>query len=288
MKLSSNKLTRRQWIKLSAAAAAAAAGGLTYGYAVSERVQLSRVAVKLAALPAAFEGLTIAHLSDIHHGPYTDLDYIRRCVELVNAAQPDLVALTGDFVLRSRNYIEPCAEVLSELKPRIGNYAVLGNHDYYQGAGFLARALHRTGCTLLVDERERLEHRGERLSLLGVDDLYYGQTDIPRLLRDVPVDEAKIVLAHNPDFIEEFALKGRHLDLMLSGHTHGGQVRLPLLGAPHVDSAYGQQYVVGMNRKALNDGKTMQVYTTRGIGTILLPVRFDCPPEIVFYTLQRA
>jgi hypothetical protein len=276
--------SRRKFLKVSAAAVTTVgASCLGYGYAVSENVQLSHVDVPIRHLPPEFHGLTIGHLSDIHHGMYTGADYIRRCVALLNQQQPDLVALTGDFTFGRRTYIEPCADVLSELKPRIGTYAVLGNHDYYQGAGHVARALRRVNINLLIDERERLEVRGARLSLLGVDDLYYGQTDVLRLLRDIPNDEPKVVLAHNPDFIEEFAVKNAHIDLMMSGHTHGGQIRLPLVGAPHIDSDYGQRYAIGMNRC-----REMQIYTTRGIGTITLPVRLDCPPEIVLYRLRAA
>jgi predicted MPP superfamily phosphohydrolase len=276
--------SRRKFLKVSAAAVTTVgASCLGYGYAVSENVQLSHVDVPIRHLSPEFHGLTIGHLSDIHHGMYTGADYIRRCVALLNQQQPDLVALTGDFTFGRRTYIEPCADVLSELKPRIGTYAVLGNHDYYQGAGHVARALRRVNINLLIDERERLEVRGARLSLLGVDDLYYGQTDVLRLLRDIPNDEPKVVLAHNPDFIEEFAVKNAHIDLMMSGHTHGGQIRLPLVGAPHIDSDYGQRYAIGMNRC-----REMQIYTTRGIGTITLPVRLDCPPEIVLYRLRAA
>ncbi len=269
-------------IGLSAASMATiGAGVLGYGALVRQQVELSRVEVKIARLPAAFAGMTIAHMSDIHHGPYTSLDYIRRCIEIVNAERPDLVVLTGDFTFAGRRYVEPCAELFREYRPRLGVYAVLGNHDYYAGAGYVARALRAAGCNVMIDARERLEYRGDRLWLLGVDDFYYGNTDLPALMRDVPDDEARIVLSHNPDYIEEFAVKGKHADLMLSGHTHGGQIRLPLLGAPQIPSYYGQKYAMGLNRK-----EAMQIYTTRGIGTVFLPTRVDCPPEIVLYRLM--
>lgn len=277
------KWTRRDVLKLSAASVAAVGlGGLGYGAAVRDQVEVSRVDVKVANLPAAFDGLTIAQLSDIHHGPFTGLDYIRRCVEIANGLNPDLIALTGDFTYGGRKYIEPCAEVLCGLKARVGVYAVLGNHDYYAGASQVARALKNAGCNVLIDALDRIEHRGERLWLAGVDDLYYGATDVKRLLRDIPRESARVALAHNPDFIEEFAARSQHVDLMLSGHTHGGQIRLPLLGALHVSSSYGQQYVIGLNRK-----DEMQIYTTRGIGTVTLPARLDCPPEIVLFTLGK-
>jgi len=276
--------TRRDWIKVSAASVAAVGlGCLSHGFAVRDHVEISRVPVKIANLPDEFAGVTIAQLSDIHHGRYTGLDYINRCVEIVNGLKPDLIALTGDFTHRGKQYIEPCAESLKNLRAAIGVYAVLGNHDYYAGASRVARALRNAGCNLLIDAQDRIERRGSKLYILGVDDLYYGDTNIDRLVRDIPKDAPKIVLAHNPDFIEEFAVRQRHIDFMMSGHTHGGQIRLPVLGAPHISSSYGQRYAIGLNRNG-----SMQVYTTRGIGTVLLPSRFDCPPEITLYTLERA
>jgi len=249
---------------------------------VRDHVEVSHVEVKIANLPVAFDGLTIAHLSDIHHGIYTGINYIHRCVEIANGLNPDVIALTGDFTYGGAKYVGPCVEALRGLKARIGVYAVLGNHDYYVGASRVARALKDAGCNLMIDALDALEHRGEKLWLAGVDDLYYGSTDVKRLLHDVPREAVRIALSHNPDFIEEFAIRGQHVDLMLAGHTHGGQIRLPIIGAPQITSDYGQRYAIGMNRK-----DSMRVYTTRGIGTILLPTRFDCPPEIVLFTLKN-
>ncbi len=275
---------RRRFLKSSAASVATlGAGSLAYGFAVNDRVELSRVEVKLAHLPVAFDGLTIAHLSDLHLGLYTSADYLRRCVALANAQRPDLAVLTGDYTYLQRKYVEPVADVLSELRPRVGAYAVLGNHDYYQGAGHLARAFRRVRLNLLLDARERLEWRGDRLSLFGVDDLYYGDTNEAALLRDVPPDEPRLLLAHNPDFIGRFIEKQLHVDLLMCGHTHGGQIRMPLVGAPHIDSMYGQRYARGLNRH-----RQIQIYTTRGLGMVGLPVRLACPPEVVLYTLRQA
>jgi uncharacterized protein len=275
---------RRQFLKRSAASVAAVGFGcLGYGYAVNDRVEVSRVEVKLADLDSAFGGLTIVQLSDLHLGMYTSADYLRRCVEIVNAERPDLVVLTGDYTYISRKYVEPVADVLSELQPRIGSYAVLGNHDYYQGAGHVVRALRRAKLNMLVDGYDRLEWRGGRLSLFGVDDLYYGDTNEVRLLGQAPLNEPRILLAHNPDFIGRFIEKKLRVDLMMSGHTHGGQIRLPVLGAPHIDSMFGQRFARGLNR-----WEQIQIYTTRGIGMVGLPVRFACPPEIVLYTLRQA
>ncbi|MBL8168838.1 MAG: metallophosphoesterase [Acidobacteria bacterium] len=278
------KWTRRNVLKLSAASVTAVGlGCLGYGAAVRQHVEVSRVTVNVKNLPPEFAGLTIAHLSDIHHGPYTGQSYIARCVEIVNGLQPDLIALTGDFTFAGRRYVEPCAEVLSGLKARVGVYTVLGNHDYYVGASYVARALKAAGTTLLIDGLDRLEHRGAKLWLIGMDDMYYGTTDLRQLMRNVTGAHARVVFSHNPDFIEEFAAKNQHVDLLIAGHTHGGQIRFPVLGAPHIASEYGQRYAMGMQER-----KRMQVYTTRGIGTILLPTRFACPPEIPLYTLQPA
>jgi uncharacterized protein len=277
---SRRKWTRRDLIKLSSASVAVGLACLGYGVMVRERVEVSRVDVKIENLPGEFKGMTIAHLSDIHHGRFTGLDYIGDCVEIVNGMKPDLVALTGDFTFGGRSYVGPCAEALKPLAARAGVYAVLGNHDYYVGARGVARALRNSGIKVLIDAQDRIEVGGSKLCLLGVDDFLCGHTDVNQLMRGLPSAEPRIVFSHNPDFIEEFAARKKHIDLMISGHTHGGQIRFPLIGAPHIASDYGQRYAVGLNRK-----DSMQVYTTRGIGTIVVPARLNCPPEIVLYKL---
>jgi uncharacterized protein len=276
------KLSRRQFLKLSAASTAAVGiGGLGLGMWLRTRVEISHVNVNLPRLPEEFNGLTIAHLSDLHHGPFISADYLQRCVEIANGLKPDLIALTGDFTFGAKVYAEPCAEVLSGLQARIGKFAVLGNHDHYNSAGRVTRAMRQAGITVLIDEKERLEKRGEKLWLFGVDDLYHGKTDLAKLYRDCPPEETRITLAHNPDFLDEYVGTHQHTDFMLSGHTHGGQIRFPILGAPHL-KLLGHEYVMGLQRR-----DTMQIYTTRGIGTVGPPVRFLCPPEIVLYTLRR-
>ncbi|MBO0720241.1 MAG: metallophosphoesterase, partial [Blastocatellia bacterium] len=281
VKFSPRRWTRRDLLRISAASAASFGLGFSgYGVLMREHVEVSRVDVKLTNLPAEFSGMTIAHMSDIHHGRFTDLAYIDDCVQIVNGLKPDLVALTGDFTFGGRRYIGPCVEVLKGLEARAGIYAALGNHDHYVGARAVARALKNEGIKLLIDEVDCIELGGSRLWLLGVDDLWCGQTDINRLMKGLPPDEPKVVLSHNPDFIEEFAAREKQIDLMISGHTHGGQIRFPLIGAPQISSDYGQRYAIGLNRKG-----SMQVYTTRGIGTIIVPARLNCPPEIVLYKL---
>lgn len=276
------KLSRRQFLKLSAASTAAVGiGGLGLGMWLRTRVEISHVNVNLPRLPEEFNGLTIAHLSDLHHGPFISADYLQRCVEIANGLKPDLIALTGDFTFGAKAYAEPCGEVLSGLKARIGKFAVLGNHDHYNSAGRVTRALRQAGISVLIDEKERLEKNGEKLWLFGVDDFYHGNTDLVKLYSDCPAEEARITLAHNPDFLDEYVGTHQHTDFMLSGHTHGGQIRFPLLGAPHL-KLLGHEYVMGLQRR-----DTMQIYTTRGIGTVGPPVRFLCPPEIVLYTLRR-
>ncbi len=276
------KFSRRQFIKLSAASIVTAGlGGLGVGYSLRTGVEVSKVTVNLPRLPSEFNDLTIAHLSDIHHGAFISQEYIQRCVDITNALNPDLIALTGDFTLGAKAYSEPCGEVLSGLRARIGKFAVLGNHDHYNSAGRVTRALRQAGITVLIDQKEALEKNGEKLWLVGVDDLHFGDTDLPKLLNDCGKDEARITLSHNPDFIDVFAEKNQHSDFMLSGHTHGGQIRVPILGAPHL-KLLGNNYIMGLNRL-----DTMQIYTTRGLGTVLPPVRLFCPPEIVIYTLRR-
>ena len=273
-------LSRRQFIGIGALAGAGSLA-TAYGYNQHTQIEVSRVEILLDRLPEEFNGLTIAHLSDLHHGRFISQDYIHHCVELTNALKPDLIALTGDFTFGAKAYAEPCGEVLQGLRANIGIYGVLGNHDHYNSAGRITRAIRSAGANVLVDQRENLEKGGRRLWIVGVDDLQHGHTDLPALLSDCPEKEFRLTLSHNPEFLDLFSDHQQHTDLMLSGHTHGGQIRLPLLGAPHL-SLTGHKYVMG-----LNQFKGMQVYTTRGVGTVGPPVRLFCPPEIGFYTLRK-
>jgi predicted MPP superfamily phosphohydrolase len=243
--------------------------------------ELTETDIWLRRLPAAFDGLRIVHLTDIHHSLFTPLEDIERAVYLANLLRPDLIALTGDYITLSPSYIWPAARALGKLRARLGAFAVLGNHDFQVGAGEITRALRAQRIRVLRNAHFALRARSATLWMVGVDDLWWGADDLPAALRAVPARDPRILLCHNPIGIRQAAAHG--IDFVLSGHTHGGQVRLPVVGSVYGRSKLGTRFVEGWNRL---DGT--QIYVSRGIGKVLLPVRLGCPSEIACLRLRRA
>jgi predicted MPP superfamily phosphohydrolase len=241
------------------------------------RIDITDQRIWLNYLPEAFRGFRILQLSDIHHSRYFPLDRVARMVELSNRLQPDLVALTGDFITYSRASIEPIAEMLGELKARAGVVAVLGNHDFRVGAIPIERALQKRGIEVLRNRHMLLRRGGDVLPIAGVDDYHYGANP-ERALAGIPKGSPTVLLAHNPRQLETLAEYG--VSLVLSGHTHGGQVNLPLLGSIYGRSPERLRYKIGWDRM----GDT-QIYVSRGIGTIVLPWRLRCPAEMPWLEL---
>jgi len=275
-------VTRRRFLKR------ALLGGLggcvalgVYPFIEARFYKVTRVDIDVPMLPKEFGGTTIALLADIHHGPYFGVDFVRSIVRDTNALEPDIVALCGDYVHRESRYIEPCIDELAALRAKLGVYAVLGNHDHWEGAPRTRAALTGAGIRELTNTGVWLEKSGARLRLCGVDDLWEGPQDLDAALGDCPGDGAAILLSHNPDYVE--AIRDRRARLVLSGHTHGGQVDVPFFGPPLVPSKYGKKYVGG-----LVETPDTQVYVSRGLGGITPPVRFNCRPEIVLITVQPA
>jgi predicted MPP superfamily phosphohydrolase len=243
--------------------------------------EITETDIWLHGLPPAYDDLRIVHLTDIHHSLFTPLEDVQRAVHLANLLRPDLVALTGDYVTLSPSFIWPVARALGKLKARLGVFAVLGNHDFQVDADEITRALRAQRIRVLRNAHFALRSRSNILWIAGVDDLWWGADDLASALRSVPPRDPKILLCHNPTGIREAADHG--VDLVLSGHTHGGQVRLPVVGSVYGRSKLGERFVEGWNR--LNG---TQIYVSRGIGKVLLPVRFGCPPEIACLRLRRS
>ena len=234
--------------------------------------------VALKRLPAALEGLRIVHLSDIHHSPFTGREQIERAVEAANSLQPDLVVLTGDYVSHEREYAAPCAEMLGRLRARCGVYAVLGNHDHWVDAQLVTDLFRAEGIRMLVNEGMRFEHNGASFWLAGVDDTMVGQEDLSLALAGSREDELKLLLAHNPVILRRAARAG--VDLVLSGHTHGGQVTWR--SERSASGKVRRRILRGLGRH----GET-QIYVTRGLGTVVLPLRYGCLPEVAHLQLRR-
>lgn len=285
-----NLVTRRRFLNVLSrtplALAAAGGGSLAFTLAAAKWCQVERITLPVPNLPAPFVGLTIAFLVDTHHGPFVPLWYLEHVVAMTNALGADLVALGGDFVQRRRSrhlppdrpYLRPGIEVLSKLKAPLGSFAVLGNHDNWVDTAGTQRYLAEYGIRDLSNRGVWLERGGARLRFCGLDDHTTGVEDLPAALGDTRPGDACILLAHNPDVVED--IRDPRVGFVLSGHTHGGQVVLPYIGAPIVPSSYGQKYVQGFVQ-----GPVTRVYVSRGVGTIMPAVRFRCPPEVTFITL---
>ncbi len=254
--------------------------GLGYGLCEAHTRKVRRSHIKLDRLPAEFNNLLCALIADIHHGPYLSLERVGKLVNRVNAAKPDLICLCGDYVYRNPCYIEPCINELSRLSAPMGVFAVLGNHDHWQDAPLTRRMLKQAGITELTNSNVALERNGARMWLCGIGDLWTDRQDLGAALAGIPADEVRILMSHNPDYAEE--IKGVQIDLVLSGHTHGGQVHIPLLGPPISPSRYPRKYAAG----GLVRSGSMQVFVTRGVGTIFPPVRINCPGEFNLLRLK--
>jgi predicted MPP superfamily phosphohydrolase len=267
------------------AVAATGGGGLVYATAVEPGwLDVERVIVRLADLPPALDGLRIAQLSDLHWGPYIGQREVRAAVQRANALVPDLVVLTGDYVLHSAGYAAPCAHELAALRAPLGVVAIPGNHDYWTDIDEVMAQLRTAGLVLLRNAALRLEVGGSALWLAGLDDVWEQRHDLEAALAKVPRNEPVVLLVHEPDVADQAARSPHRILLQLSGHSHGGQVNLPLLGRP-ILPWLGRVYPVGLQRVA---GTALQVYTNRGVGLIAPPVRFGCRPEVTHLTLARA
>ncbi len=244
-------------------------------------VQVNRYRFPVVNLPEAFQGFTIVQLSDLHCSKYVSAGYLRRVVRMVNALSPDVVVITGDFVRGSSDHIDAgeVSGVLAELKARDGVFAVPGNHDYWSGIKMVERAVTNAGVRFLTNCSVIIERSEAQLVICGVDDLWEGTVSFSAALAGTEATSPKILLMHNPDAFEEAVQYP--FNLILCGHTHGGQVVLPLIGPPLVPSRYGKRYASGFFQK---DGRTM--YVNRGVGLIPPPVRFRCRPEIAVFRLE--
>lgn len=280
------RLSRRNFIRGSALAV----GGLAFYAGEIARHEISVVTQTLGIrnLQDAFVGLRVAQVSDIHFDEFTEPAFVRRVVAEINRLQPDLVLLTGDFISIGplpKTYAEGailrCLEILRGITA--ARFACMGNHDSIIGAPVLRPIFASYDIPLLMNEHVPFERDGQRLWISGVGEYL---TEVANLDLAVPKrpDGPVLLMGHSPDYADAVVqhARGRLVDVMFSGHTHGGQVRIPLLPPMHLPLG-GQKYVEGMFQLG-----QMQLYVNRGIGTVGVPMRLNCPPEIGLFTLQRA
>lgn len=287
---------RRAFIRRSVGWAVVGGTGLISGYAsiVEPRWPvLRRLRFPMKGLTRGLEGLKVVQLSDLHLGMYNSEAYLRGIMERCNRLTPDLVLLTGDFVHRSPLFFKPVARIIGTLRPRLGIVAVLGNHDHWHGAALCRGLLKAEGVQMVDNSRVWLGPDGlsshpladSGICVAGVGDLWDDRTDLDAALDGVDPDLPRLLLSHNPDFAEtEIARRSQHrVDLMLSGHTHGGQVRLPGTRSLILPSRYGTKYAAG-----LVQGPSFPVYVSTGVGITVFPWRFLVRPEITLLELKRA
>jgi len=283
-------LTRRKFLYSGAIAGASIAALGADGFVESKHIHVKKIEIPLARLPDVFDGFTIAQLSDFHYEDHFSVVPIRESVQIVNRLNPDLIVLTGDFITvpildthsgnarQAAKSAEPCAEILRALKAPMGKFAILGNHDANADSARVIGALRDNGIPALMNRSVPLERGAARIWLTGVDDALDGSPDLGAALEKLPSGETVVLLAHEPDFADEAALSP--VDLQLSGHSHGGQIWIPGIGAPWLPPL-ARNYPRGL----YNVGK-LKLYTNIGIGTIRAPIRINCPPEVTLITLR--
>jgi predicted MPP superfamily phosphohydrolase len=241
---------------------------------------LETVEIPIAGLGEAFDGYRIAWLTDLHTSPLVPRWWLDRAVEQANALAPDLIALGGDFLDDDPHFIATLGDILRPLRAPDGVVGVLGNHDHYVGAQGVREELAQAGVRELRNRAMLLERGDERLAVAGVGDLETDVIDFDRAVGGVPADVPRVVLSHDPDVLALWPAEHR-LDLMLAGHTHGGQAYLPLIGPPYVPSQFGLRYLRGLIREG-----DRQVYVSRGVGVSGVPFRWRCPAELTLVVLR--
>lgn len=275
-------MNRRTFLKTALASTVTApVAAASYGLCEAGWLAVDRVALPLPRLPAALDGLRVAFLTDLHHGPTTNLDYLASVVRTTLTVQPDLVVLGGDYAYRDAKYAAPCFDVLAGLRAPLGVYGVLGDHDYRTDAAATRAGMRAARMTELTNAGVWVGRGGDRFRLAGIDDLWMGRPDVPAALGDATPGDACLLVSHNPDVAE--TLRDHRVGLVLSGHTHGGQAALPGVGAPVVPSRYGQKYLKGRV-----EAPHTTVYVSRGLGTVVGPMRFGSRPELTVLTLRSA
>ncbi len=279
---------RLAFVWLGGALIATGFGAVLWGSSVGNyRIRVDEVALPLRGVTAELEGIRIAHITDLHIGPLLEAERLRRFVRRINRLNADLIVITGDIFDFDPSYVEAGCRELGLLEARLGVYAVLGNHDAYTGAEIIEEAIARTGAIhLLRDRWETVDVDGVPLVIVGLDDRGEGWTEreaqhvaLDRIAAEIPDDSACLLLVHRPSYFGHAAKLG--FSLMLAGHTHGGQVALPLAGN-HNPSRMISSHTRGMFTR----GETT-LYVNRGLGMAGLPLRINCPREIALIRLEQ-
>lgn len=271
-----------------AAAVLLLTGGALAAYAFwwePSSIAVVRHPIRLGPDAAAYNGLRLAVIADLHAGSlYIDAKKIDRIVALTNAAKPDMILLAGDYVTTGprgnhrRMPLEEIAPRLAKLKAPLGVYALIGNHDRWDGAAHAMATLKAAGLTVLENDARHMRFRGQAMAIVGIGDFYTHASDIPKAFANIPAGQSALCFTHSPDI---FPALPQRCVLTVTGHTHGGQVALPFLGRPIIPSAYGQRFAAGLIQEA-----NKSLFVSTGIGTVGPPIRFGTPPEISLLELN--
>jgi len=243
-------------------------------------IDVNRLNFQSADLPKSFNNKTIVFVSDIHCGPYFSVNRVKQLVKIINYLKPDWVMLGGDYIQFGKNYIDVCLNPLKDLRPSFKVYAVLGNHDNWSDPEKIKNQIQAAHIELLDNKADWVNLDSERIKIGGVGDLWTEKPSYQEITQDAKINDFIILLSHNPDYFQKIPLSElEKIDLVLAGHTHGGQVSFFNLWTPVIHSQYG--YTRGFYHK-----NNSTLFITRGIGTVTLPIRLFTRPEIVFITLK--
>ena len=267
---------------LASALGLSAAEAYSARYRNPYRPRLEHTTLTLPRRHEQLAGLRIGFITDTHVGPFIHQPDIERATALIRNEAPDLLLLGGDYVSESTRYIPTAVGAIGALarEIKLGAIGVLGNHDLHVNGVAVEQAMTAAGITILRNESAKVDWNGAELWIAGIDETLLGYPNLLATFAGIPDDAATIALWHEPEFAEQAAAKGAFAQL--SGHTHGGQIRIPGLG-PVGLPIDGKRYVIGHN---LVEG--MQIYTSRGVGVFRPPMRFNCPPEVTIITLVAA
>ncbi|WP_371924998.1 metallophosphoesterase [Halobacillus sp. A1] len=279
-------LTRRSFLKKMMAGGLGVLGLTGGGYYYARYIEPAMLTkqshlLEHSAIPSSFHRIKIVQFSDIHLGFHYSLDQFRKLIQEINNEKPDVILFTGDLIDEPQrfDFSADIPTLLNQLKAPLGKYWIYGNHDHGgYGTEKLESVMSKGGFTLLKNEVKQIEREGRTINLAGLDDVILGSPNLEGTLGDLDADAYTILLVHEPDIAD--SVKNYPVDIQLSGHSHGGQIRIPLLGSM-VTPPYADKYVDGKH----SISERLTLYISRGIGTTRMPYRFLCKPEYSVFTL---
>lgn len=275
------KMTRRQFLKTGAAIilGSGVAGGAYASLWEPHQLDITRLTLAIPSLPSAFDGLKLVHFSDLHLGFQAGAKDAMRVVQAIQGEKPDLICFTGDMVDKDAEEMRAAIAPFTELTAPLGMYSILGNHDY-KDVEKLVRLEEQAGFQVLRNSAIKLRRGGSVIAVVGLEDGLRGHPDPASAIQGLPEGIFKLLLMHEPDYADTASTHS--FQLQLSGHSHGGQVRLPWVGEVLTPPG-ARRYVQGLYHIGSH---SMPLYVNRGIGTTQLPIRFLCKPELTVLTLR--